>query len=129
MSLDHAEKVAGVLAAVIAAVALMVTAIFSYLSLDTTRDALTESRSQGWGVLGAQNCADYRAQVQDLWERKVPEDRIRAWFAGELGGAHNPYVKGTSETALEDNEGGCGDVKTLAAILKAGRPAGDGHRR
>jgi hypothetical protein len=102
----------------IAALALIATAIFSSQTLDSANDALNESRSQGWGIEGAQNCASYREQVQALWKEKVPEAEIRAWFAAEKGGAQNPYDKKSGgETALDDFENGCGRLDLLLAVL------------
>jgi hypothetical protein len=115
--LDHAEKWATIFAAVVAACALIATAIFSSQSLDAANKSLNETRSQGWGVQGAQNCADYRDQVKALWEKDVPEREIRAWFAAEKGGAQNPYVKGGGKTGLDDLEGGCAHLDLLLAVL------------
>lgn len=125
MTLDRGEKWATILAAVVTAVALFATAFFSNRTLDTANEALKESRSQGWGVQGAMTCASYREQVQRLWEIAVPKRQIRAWFAAEQGGQHNPHVKGGGDTALEDFESGCGTLDVLLDVLKAARvPAG-----
>ena len=115
--LDHAEKWATIIAAVVAALALIATAVFSSRSLDAANEALNETRSQGWGFEGAQNCADYRDQVKALWEKDVPEREIRAWFAAEKGGAQNPYIKGGGKTGLDDLEDGCAHLDLLLAVL------------
>jgi hypothetical protein len=108
--LEHGEKVATIVAAVIAAVSLITTAVLSYMTLN-------ETRQQGWAYQGSQQCHNYREQVKDLVNKKVSEREIRAWFAAENGGADSPYVNGGGRTALADLERGCAHLELLLAVL------------
>jgi len=115
--LEKWTKGAAVAGAVIAALSLVATAIFSLLTLRAANTAINETRSQAWGVQGAANCHNYREEVRELVKDGVPPREIRAWFAAEGGGIENPYVKGTSRTGLEDYEDGCGHIDLLVAVL------------
>lgn len=108
-------------AAVLIAVATGAAAlIVSLQSKRISEDTLRATQVSAWDYGGAQNCASYRDQVFNLWDKGVPAEQIRKWFEGEAGGAQNPYTKSTDgQTAADDLESGCGSVKSLVSILEA----------
>jgi hypothetical protein len=105
---DRTLELALLGAAVLMALA---SAVFSYMAWDL-------SKSAAWDYSGGQSCAAYRDQVIQLQRLDVPEEEVRAWFAGEDGGKWNP-AGATSDhnTALGDFEDGCGSVSDLLAVL------------
>ena len=96
--------------------------IAASISASLSDEALQETRAAAWEFSGSQNCTNYRTQILELARENVPEVEIRAWFAGEDGGARNPYEpRSSNATALGDLEEACGTVSDLLAILDEDR--------
>jgi hypothetical protein len=113
----------------IAAFAVIVAIVGLFLQNLQAREAIQQSNQIAWGYNGGQQCADYRAQVLELWNRGVSEQKIIAWFTHEHGSEHNDFGDGDSnpadtrgQTAYEDFEDGCGSVTELLASLEGATP-------
>jgi hypothetical protein len=118
----RATVLGAVVGAVIAIVGLFVQGV-------QANRAIQQSNLLAWDYDGAQMCADYRAQVLDLWNRGVSEQKIINWFTHENGSENNPFGDSDSDpadkrgkSAYEDFEDGCGSVPELLASLEGATP-------